>query len=90
MARPHAGAALVGRQAAHGPDHQDGDRYLRKLFVVGAHTVLIHADRHDDRMRSWARKLKATKTIKLAAVALANKTARIVYAVLASQRPYAA
>jgi transposase len=67
-----------------------GDRYLRKLFVVGAHTVLIHADKHDDRMRSWARKLKATKKIKLAAVALANKTARIVYAVLASQRPYAA
>jgi transposase len=67
-----------------------GDRYLRKLFVVGAHTVLIHADRHDDRMRSWARKLKATKSIKLAAVALANKTARIVYAVLTTQRPYAA
>lgn len=67
-----------------------GDRYLRKLFVVGAHTVLIHADKHDDRMRRWARKLKATKKIKLAAVALANKTARIVYAVLASQRPYAA
>jgi transposase len=67
-----------------------GDRYLRKLFVVGAHSVLIHADKHDDRMRGWARKLKATKKIKLAAVALANKTARIVYAVLASQRPYAA
>ena len=67
-----------------------GDRYLRKLFVVGAHTVLIHADKHDDRMRQWARKLKATKKIKLAAVALANKTARIVYAVLATQRPYAA
>jgi transposase len=67
-----------------------GDRYLRKLFVVGAHTVLIHADKHDDRMRSWARKLRAAKPVKLAAVALANKTARIVYAVLATQRPYAA
>jgi transposase len=67
-----------------------GDRYLRKLFVVGAHTVLVHAGRHDDAMRNWARKLRATKSIKLAAVALANKTARIVYAVLATQRPYAA
>lgn len=67
-----------------------GDRYLRKLFVVGAHTVLIHADKHDDRMRSWAKKLKAAKKIKLAAVALANKTARIVYAVLTTQKPYAA
>jgi transposase len=67
-----------------------GDRYLRKLFVVGAHTVLIHADKHDDRMRQWAKKLRSTKKIKLAAVALANKTARIVYAVLATQTPYAA
>jgi transposase len=67
-----------------------GDRYLRKLFVVGAHTVLIHADRHDDRMRRWAKKLRETKKIKLAAVALANKTARIVYAVLATRQPYAA
>lgn len=67
-----------------------GDRYLRKLFVVGAHTVLIHAEKHDDRMRTWAKKLKAGKKIKLAAVALANKTARIVYAVLATQKPYAA
>jgi transposase len=67
-----------------------GDRYLRKLFVVGAHTVLIHADKHDDRMRQWAKKLRATKKIKLAAVALANKTARIVYAVLATQKPYSA
>jgi len=52
--------------------------------------VLIHADKHDDRMRQWARKLRSTKKIKLAAVALANKTARIVYAVLTTQQPYAA
>jgi transposase len=79
----------TGGKARLGRITKMGDRYLRKLFVVGAHTVLIHADKHDDRMRRWARKLKATKKIKLAAVALANKTARI-YAVLATQRPYAA
>ena len=67
-----------------------GNRYLRKLFVVGAHAVLYHCDKHDDAMRRWATKLKQSKNIKLAAVALANKTARIVYAVLASQKPYAA
>lgn len=67
-----------------------GNRYLRKLFVVGAHSVLYHCDKHDDAMRRWATRLKRDKKIKLAAVALANKTARIVYAVLASQKPYAA
>jgi transposase len=67
-----------------------GNRYLRKLFVVGAHSVLYHCDKHDDAMRRWATRLKQSKKIKLAAVALANKTARIAYAVLASQRPYAA
>jgi transposase len=66
-----------------------GNRYLRKLFVVGAHSVLYHCEKHDDAMRRWATKLKQSKKIKLAAVALANKTARIAYAVLATQKPYA-
>jgi len=80
----------TGGKARLGRITKMGDRYLRKLFVVGAHTVLIHADKHDDRMRQWAKKLRSTKKIKLAAVALANKTARIAYAVLATQKPYAA
>jgi transposase len=67
-----------------------GDRYLRKLFVVGAHSVLYHCEKHNDAMRRWATKLKQTKKIKVAAVALANKTARIAYAVLATQKPYTA
>jgi transposase len=77
-----------------------GDRYLRKLFVVGAHSVLYHCEKHDDEMRRWATKLKQTKKIKVAAVALANSehralpgaglrraAARIAYAVLATQSP---
>jgi len=59
-----------------------GNSYLRKLLVVGAHAVLYHRQRHADALRSWACKLMATKPFKLVAVALANKMARIAFAIL--------
>jgi transposase len=67
-----------------------GNAYLRKLLVVGAHAVLHHHARHDDPLRAWARKLLATKPFKLTAVAIANKLARIAFAVLTKQARYAA
>ncbi len=54
-----------------------GNRYLRKLLVVGAHAVLYHRKPHEDALRSVAKKLMQTKPFKLVAVALANKMARI-------------
>ena len=69
-----------------------GDRYLRKLLVVGATAVLRHADGHNDALRGWAKELLARKNgpykKKIAAVALANKLARIVYAILSSGGTY--
>ena len=69
-----------------------GDRYLRKLLVVGANAALIHAQGHNDALRNWAKGLLARKTgpggRKLVAVAMANKLARIVFALLTSGRPY--
>jgi len=63
-----------------------GDRYLRKLLVVGACAVLIHRKGHNDALRRWADQLLARKAVKykfkLTAVALANKLARIVFALL--------
>lgn len=65
-----------------------GDRYLRKLLVVGATAVLRHAKGHSDALRRWARSMLEHKTVKYAfkliAVALANKLARIVFALLRS------
>jgi transposase len=60
-----------------------GDRYLRTLLVVGANAVLFHRKRHDDALRQWADRLLARKPFKLAAVALANKLARIAWALMA-------
>ena len=67
-----------------------GNRYLRKLLVVGAHAVLYNRKGHDDALRTWACKLMETKPFKLVAVALANKLARIAFAVMRDQTPYSA
>lgn len=67
-----------------------GNAYLRKLLVVGAHAVLHHRAGHSDPLRSWATKLLETKPFKLVAVALANKLARIVFAVMNTNSTYRA
>jgi transposase len=63
-----------------------GDRYLRKLLVVGACATLRHRQGHNDALRLWASALIERKTVKykfkLTAVALANKVARIVFTLM--------
>ena len=66
-----------------------GNRYLRKLLVVGAHAVLYHRKGHSDALRTWADGLMETKPFKLVAVAVANKLARIVFAILHGGTRYA-
>jgi transposase len=66
-----------------------GNRYLRKLLVVGAHAVLFHRRRCNDALRSWADRLMETKPFKLVAVATANKLARIVFALMRDDAHYA-
>src|SRR6202023_3394180 len=67
-----------------------GNRYLRKLLVVGAHAVLYHRKPHEDALRSFAKKLMQTKPFKLVAVALANKMARIAFAIMRGRTTYTA
>jgi transposase len=63
-----------------------GDRYLRKLLVVGACATLRHRKGHNDALRLWASAMLERKTVKykfkLTAVALANKVARIVFVLM--------
>ncbi len=67
-----------------------GDRYLRMLFIHGARSVLGHAARakSHDPLRSWALAVKSRARHNKAAVALANKIARIVWAVWKNGRAY--
>jgi transposase len=68
---------------------KQGDGYLRRLLVLGATAVLRFA-RQNNASKVWAVKLLERKKRKVVAVALANKTARIAWAVLARKRAYAA
>ena len=63
-----------------------GDTYLRTLLIHGARTVLRHAKHKTDRLSRWALALEARRGKNVAAVALANKLARIAWAVLARER----
>ena len=67
-----------------------GDGYLRTLLIHGARSVLVHARKQQpDRLREWANGLAQTRVHNKVAVALANKLARIVWAVWKNERPFA-
>jgi len=67
-----------------------GDRYLRSLLVHGARSVVRQAQRKDDRLSRWINQLKAKRGANKAAVALANKMARIGWAILSRNDVYRA
>ena len=66
---------------------QGGNRYLRQLLVVGAMAVIRYAERNGTR-RPWLVQLMARRTTKVAAVALANKTARMIWALMTGGERY--
>ena len=67
-----------------------GDKYIRSLLVAGAVAVLRHARERATKDGEWVRAMPARKPAKLVAVALANRTARIVWAVMARGDGYRA
>jgi len=64
-----------------------GDAYLRTLLIHGARSVIYRAGQRAD-AESWLVKLIARRNANVAAVALANKTARIAWALLARNREF--
>lgn len=65
-----------------------GDGYLRRLLVHGARAVLHHTTNKPERSGSWLARLAARRNMNVACVAQANKTARIVWAMLAHEREF--
>lgn len=65
-----------------------GNKYLRRLLVIGATSVIWHSSKHQSRNALWVNKLKAQKPHRLVTVAIANKTARIVWALLSKGETY--
>ena len=68
---------------------KQGDSYLRRLLVLGA-TAVIRLARKENSSRQWAVKLLEKKAARVVSVALANKTARIVWALLTTGNAYSA
>jgi transposase len=65
-----------------------GDVYLRTLLIHGARSVLRLTGRRTDAKSRWAESLKARSSNNVAAVALAAKHARIIWALLARDQEY--
>ena len=65
-----------------------GDHYLRKLLVIGMTSRVQQARRHPERVDPWTARMLERKPARLATVAMANKTARIIWAVLTRGSDY--
>ena len=91
-----AAIGLVPRQHSSGAKQtllgisKRGDRYLRSVLVHGARAVVARAGTKQDRLSRWINRIRAERGFNKAAVALANKMARIGWAVVANNTVYRA
>src|SRR5215467_13067680 len=67
---------------------KQGDRYLRSLFTAGALAVIRYAKLHGTKHRPWLTALLARRPTKVAAIALANKIARMAWAMMTKGEHY--
>jgi transposase len=66
------------------------NHYLRRQMIHGARSVVIRLAKHDDRRSEWLKGLTARRGFNRTIVALANKTARIAWALLTRKEDYVA
>ena len=78
----------TGGKRRLGPISKQGNRYLRWLLVTGAMAVIRHGKKTGFKKRPWLARLVENRPIKLAAVALANKIARIAWVIMARGERY--
>ncbi len=85
---------LVPKQSSSGGKEKlgsiskQGDRYLRSLFTAGALAVIRYAKIHGTKHRPWLTALLARRPTRVAAIALANKIARMAWAMMTRGERY--
>ncbi len=85
---------LVPRQFSTGGKERlgriskQGNQYLRRLLIVGATSMLRHFRNKPGKEADWMRQLLERRSPRIVSVALANKMARIVWAVMAQETVY--
>jgi transposase len=67
---------------------KQGIRYLRRLLVVGTMAVIRYARKHGTEKRPWLGRLMERRPTRVAAVALANKIARVAWAIMVRDERY--
>ena len=80
-------SSSAGKRKTKGVSRQ-GECRLRKLFALGAATLMRNARMRPERATAWRRGILARRPMKVAVLAQAAKTARIAWAVLVSGKPY--
>jgi transposase len=91
MTKPFESNSLELRMAFHnelGSISKQGDRYLQVLFVAGALAVIRYAKLHGTKHRPWLTTLLTRRPTKVAAIALANKLARMAWVMMATGARY--
>ena len=89
-----ASLGLTPRQCSSGDKQRllgiskRGDVYLRSLLIHGARAVVSQAKHRDDRLSRWVTSIATRRHPNVAAVALANKTARMAWAMLRNETDY--
>jgi transposase len=83
-----SGQNSTGGKERLGPITKAGDRYLRRLLVIGATGLIRYKRKNVPGGLDWLTKLLAKKPVRLVTVALANKMARVAWAILSRGETY--
>ena len=77
-----------GEKIVLGGISKRGDRYMRKLMIQGARTAVKVCDKKTDKLSCWVSRKKQRAGFNKAAVALANKNTRMIWAIMATGECY--